>query len=306
MSRDVLERKPLSRRIIYGGLYYIAQITPLCIMLFCGYVLGLLAWCFDKNGKKNVRENLMLLMPNLNQLSIERMVRKIYINFGIACSELLIIPRLKKKHFKQTRIIDPWGQLSEKPVAGPLIGVTVHCNWEIMPCILHRLGYFRRCHTIALSHEDRVIDTIFHKIRDSMGVNSLLLDRAPLETLRALKAGGILALVGDRDYTQHGMSKKIGGGTMNLPVGPAALAIQTNAPIIPVFTCRTGAVQHTVICAKAIRPNPELSKREQLPQIMNELAHMYERFLLTAPSQWVCFHKAFEENADKELTAAEA
>ena len=306
MSRDVLEKKPLSRRIIYGGLYYLAQVVPLCLMFFLGYIAGLIAWCFDKGGKRNVAQNLSLLMPHLSESTRARMLRKTYINFGIACSELLVIPRLKAKHFTNTRIIDPWQQISEKPVNGPLIGVTVHCNWEIMPCILHRLGYFRRCHTIALSHEDRVIDNIFYKIRDSMGVNSLLLDRAPLETLRALKAGGILALVGDRDYTKHGQSMPIGGGTMHLPVGPAALAIQTHAPILPVFTCRTAARQFTVVIAKAIHPDPNLSKREQVPQIMNELASTYERFLTTAPSQWVCFHKAFEENADKELTAAEA
>ena len=297
MSRDVLAPTPLIKRYLYRSLFAISQIAPRNVILLIGYSASLLFWLIDKSGKQTVRKNLKTLLPDCNEQSLDRMVRKSYANFGIATAESLLIPRLKHRHFKDVRIIDPWQQFAEKPIKGPVIGVTVHCNWEIMPCILNRLGYIKHCHGIALSHGDREIDRIFTKLRESMGVHSLLLDRAPLETLRALKAGGVLALVGDRDYTQHGLLCTVGGGQMKIPVGPAALAIQTNAAIIPVFACRSSARQYSVIIAKPIRPDPALHKKQQLPQICNELAQTYERFLRCAPSQWVCFHPAFHEEA---------
>lgn len=298
MSRDVLAKRPWFRRLIYSMLFSAARIIPRNIILLAGYFTGLATWLKDKNGRKTVAGNLKQLIPELSQSSLERMTRKTYTNFGIACAELLLIPRLKKRHFINTRIIDPWKQLSNAPLKGPLIGVTVHSNWEILPCILHRLGHLKQCHAIALSHDDPAIDNLFSTVRENMGVHSLLLDRAPLETLRALKAGGILALVGDRDYTDHGIYKHVGAGSMKIPIGPAALAIQTNASILPVFACRHGARQYSVVVGKAIKADPNLHKRDQLPKIIDELAKIYERFLRCAPSQWVCFHNAFDQTDD--------
>lgn len=294
----MLSPRPVLRRLIYLTAFGLARVLPRTVILFCGYVSACLAWLCDRNGRKQVARNLSLLMPQCNDSSIERMIKKTYTNFGLATAEMLLTPRLTPAHFKHTRIIDPWHQMTELPLSGPLIVVSVHSNWEIMPCILKRLGYFKRCHAIALSHEDPVIDNLFNELREHIGVNSLLLDRAPLETLRTLKAGGILALIADRDYTDHGVLKHVGGGTMKIPVGPAALAIQTQAPILPIFTCRLAARQYAIVFGKYIRPDPTLNKKQQLPILLNQLAHCYERFLQTAPSQWVCFHQAFVESED--------
>ncbi len=298
MSRDVLAPTPIIKRAIYATSFGIASIIPKSFLLLIGYLAGLIAWAFDSSGRKTVSQNLGLLMPECNTQSIDRMCKKTYTNFGIATAEMLLIPRLKAKHFENTQIIDPWKQMNDLPAQGPLIAVSIHCNWEIMPCVLNRLGFFKQCHSIALSHEDPSVDALFNKLRENMGVHSLLLDRAPLETLRTLKAGGILALIADRDYTNHGVAYPLGGGHMKIPVGPAALAIQTQAPILPVFACRVGVRNYAVIFGKYITADPNLPKRDQIPLILEQLAQTYERFLKTAPSQWVCFHKAFVENQD--------
>ena len=50
--------------------------------------------------------------------------------------------------------------------------------------------------------------------------------------LRRLRAGGLIALLGDRDLTKHGLPVQFFGAEARFPAGPAALAIQTGASLL--------------------------------------------------------------------------
>jgi lauroyl/myristoyl acyltransferase len=50
--------------------------------------------------------------------------------------------------------------------------------------------------------------------------------------MRRLRAGGLIALLGDRDLTKHGLPVQFFGAEARFPAGPAALAIQTGASLL--------------------------------------------------------------------------
>ncbi len=173
--------------------------------------------------------------------------------------------------------------------------VTVHCNWELIAAICDLLGWTTAIDVVALSSGDPVIDGIFAGLRRSSRAESLALDRAPLGSLRALKAGRILGLVADRDYTGHGMRLSFAGETMSVPLGPAALAVQTGAPIIPLFLARRGFTRFHLQVGRPLRADLAAPKQREVERLMHELVATMTRFIATAPAQWVSFHDGWKD-----------
>lgn len=66
--------------------------------------------------------------------------------------------------------------------------------------------------------------------------------RAPFAVLlERLRAGGIVALVSDRDLSERGVTVEFFGASARMAAGPAALARATGAPLLPVGVWNDGA-----------------------------------------------------------------
>jgi lauroyl/myristoyl acyltransferase len=78
----------------------------------------------------------------------------------------------------------------------------------------------------------------FVAFRESLGMEVLPLtggDRPPFEVLEErLEAGGAICLLADRDLTPKGVDVEFFGATARMPAGPAKLALETGARLLPV------------------------------------------------------------------------
>jgi KDO2-lipid IV(A) lauroyltransferase len=77
----------------------------------------------------------------------------------------------------------------------------------------------------------------FVAFRESLGMEVLPLTggRPPYEVLvERLEAGGTLCLLADRDLTPRGVDVQFFGATSRMPAGPARLALETGATLVPV------------------------------------------------------------------------
>ena len=78
----------------------------------------------------------------------------------------------------------------------------------------------------------------FVAFRSSLGMEVLPLtggERPPYEVLvERLEAGGTLCLLADRDLSARGVDVQFFGATARMPAGPASLALQTGATLLPV------------------------------------------------------------------------
>jgi KDO2-lipid IV(A) lauroyltransferase len=108
--------------------------------------------------------------------------------------------------------------------------------------------------------------------------------------LRALRGGGILGMLIDRDYTGRGIPVPFLGRQVHLPTGPAALSVQTGAPIIPLFLARTSPTRFTLIVDRPLRADPALDRGRQVFDLTHRLGGVATRHLACAPAQWVAFH----------------
>jgi KDO2-lipid IV(A) lauroyltransferase len=296
MSRDVLSSHPRLRLLVYRSKSAIANACPLWLGRTLAYAVGLVLWGADAGGRKVVRRNLAHFIPARCPEALARAVRRNYIAFSMYIYESFRLHRLPPQFFKapQLTLVDPFGVFKERPLRTPAILVTVHSNWELIAAVIHRLGLVEQVEVIALTSGDRAIDTLFERMRNAVGAHSLSLDQAPLGALRALRAGKILGVVGDRDYTGKGLRLPFAGEMMTLPLGPAALAVQTHAPIIPLYLGRRSATSFTLVVGRPIRADPGKPKASQVIGLTARLAEVMARFIATAPAQWISFHDAWK------------
>ena len=293
MARDLLGGHPRLRLLTYRAMFAVAEGLPLWGARFLAYGIGLLTWLIDAKARRVVTRNLAHLVPTPEAL--RRCVRRSYVAFSWSIAESFAMGKIPRRRFlpPYLTVVDPWGVFAEKPRRRPTIFVTVHCNWELAIGMYHHLALIEGCAAVARSHGDEKIDQLFDRMRGRFNCRSLLLDRAPLAALRALREGKHLCLLGERDYTGNGLRVSFAGDRARIPVGAAALAVQTGADIVPCMLARRGAERFTLVLGRPLRAAADQPKGPQVQSLTQDLATTFTRFLACAPGQWEAFHPAF-------------
>lgn len=111
----------------------------------------------------------------------------------------------------------------------------------------------------------------------------------------ALRNGGVVALLADRDVTGTGIPVEFFGEQTTLPAGPAALAVQTGAPLLPVAVYEDEHFRYRAVVRPPLQvpetgPDGEpLGKRMKVAALTQELAWELEGLVRRAPQQWHLF-----------------
>jgi KDO2-lipid IV(A) lauroyltransferase len=113
-----------------------------------------------------------------------------------------------------------------------------------------------------------------------------------------LRRGALVCLVADRDLSATGIEADFFGEKALFPAGPAALAVQTGAALMPVscwFVGRTewGARVHDEI------PVPESGTRAEKAAVMTQqLARVFEQAIREHPQDWHMLQRVFVADLD--------
>jgi phosphatidylinositol dimannoside acyltransferase len=297
MARDLLAFSPRLRLLVYRLSFFIAEHLPLWMSRTVAYVVAYLCWFFDARGRKTVARNIRHFIPASCSEARRRTVRRCFTNFAFSTCEAFAMGGMPPSLFRppHMEVIDPWGLFATRPCQRPTVFTTVHCNWELGLALFHHLGFMKESAAVALSHGDPAIDALFDKMRDRFDCRSLLLDRAPLASLRAIKDGRHLCLVGERDYTGNGLHVSFAGGRLRMPVGPAALAVQAGVPIVPCLLGRRSPTRFIMLIGKPLLADASRPKNTQVVEMTQRLADVYARYIAAVPGQWVAFHDAWAD-----------
>lgn len=292
MARDLLAAMPSLRRTFMRLVAGAADRMPLGLSRTIAYNVGASAWFLDAPGRKTVARNLAAAIPPGEPL--RRAVRRSYTEFALTLAEAARLHRLPADWLRPPflTVVDPWRVFAITPLKGPAIIVTAHSHWDMLAAMMHRLGWYESILAPTLNYGDPALDQWLARRRSRWGCQTVGLDRAPLAMLRALREGRVLGTLVDRLYAGHGVAVRFLGRERMLPTGPAALSVQTSAPVIPVFLARTSPSTFTLVVGKPERPDPSLPRNEQVIAMTRRIGATMSRFLAAAPAQWVAFHEA--------------
>jgi KDO2-lipid IV(A) lauroyltransferase len=170
------------------------------------------------------------------------------------------------------------------------IVLTAHLgNWELGGVVIALCGY--PFWVVALPHKDKRVDNFFNSQRESKGIKVIPLGKAVRKSLDVLKENKILALVGDRDFSEKGMILDFFGKPTFFPEGPAAFSLKTGATIVPGFMLRNGDDSFTLRIEKPLDFIPTGNKERDLRELITRYKIIFEDYIRRFPDQWYMFRK---------------
>jgi KDO2-lipid IV(A) lauroyltransferase len=132
----------------------------------------------------------------------------------------------------------------------------------------------------------------FAHFRRSLGMEVVAVGPgAAMAVARALRAGGVVCLLCDRNVGQSGgIPVEFFGEGTELPAGPATLALRTGAALLPCAVYFDGrGDRHLAVVRPEIVPDPSAARpgiRAEVGRLTQALAHELEVLIRRAPTQW--------------------
>lgn len=103
---------------------------------------------------------------------------------------------------------------------------------------------------------------------------------------RRLRAGGLVCLVADRDLSSSGTEVKFFGETTRMPAGPAMLALQTGALLMPVTLWYDGSPTMKGRVHPPVEVPEHGARREQAAAMTQAVADTFEAGIAEHPEDW--------------------
>ena len=153
---------------------------------------------------------------------------------------------------------------------------------------------------------ERLFDR-FVAFRESLGMEVLPLTggtRSVFGVLaQRLRAGRLVCLPCDRDLTASGVEVTFFGEAARMAAGPAALAVQTGAALMPVTLWYEGEYWHAHIYNEVPVP-AEGTRKEKVAIMTQQMAGLFESGIREHPADWHMLQKVFVADLDPDRLAA--
>jgi len=121
-----------------------------------------------------------------------------------------------------------------------------------------------------------------------------------------LRAGKFVALPCDRDVTGSGIEVEFFGERAKMMAGPAALAVQTGAALIPAVLWFAGEGGCGVTFGAEIQQPAASTGPQKVAAMMQEVAGFFEQGIREHPYDWLMLQKVFVADLDPDRRASAA
>ncbi len=248
-------------------------------------------YLFSRADRNAVANNLKAIFPEKSSAEIKRITKKVFINFGKYLADFLRFSKMDGNFIKSKVKVEGLQYVDEVLKQGKgIIAITAHLgNWELAGITMGLLGY--KIMGVVLAHSDSKVDRFFNHQRMINNLEVCTLGRAAYFCLEALKENKMIALVADRDFTEHGIVIDFLNKKAMLPRGPAAIHLKTGAPIIGGFLVRCPDDTFKFTFEKPFTFKLSGDKEKDIEIITKHYAQTIEKYIKQYPEQWYMFRK---------------
>jgi len=279
--------------------YRIGQLLALYLPLKIAYIIALffsdVHYFFSPKDRSAIKENLKVIFPDKQNKEIRKIRIRVFRNFAKYLVDFFRFSKLDNEYIKENIKIENRHYIDEVLSHGRgVIMVTAHLgNWELGGVVIALSGY--PFWAVALPHKYKKVDNFFNSQREIKGVRVIPVGKAVRQSLDVLRKNEILALVGDRDFTEKGLTLEFFGKPTIFPQGPAALALKTGATIIPGFMVRNGGDSFTLRFEKPLYFTSTGNKDCDLLELTMQFKDIFEKYIQQYPEQWYVFRKFWKD-----------
>ncbi|MEU0988674.1 phosphatidylinositol mannoside acyltransferase [Streptomyces sp. NPDC005953] len=195
------------------------------------------AWKRRGEGVRRLEANLARVVPDAGPTRLAELSRAGMRSYMRYWMESFRLPTWSAERVRDSVQVNDFHQVTEGMAAGRgvILALPHLANWDLAGAWLTRTLDLPFT-TVAERLKPESLYDRFVSYRESLGMEVLPHSGgAAFGTLaRRLRAGGLVCLVADRDLSASGVEVKYFGETARMPAGPAMLAQQTGALLLPV------------------------------------------------------------------------
>lgn len=292
--------------IIYRFFCFLGVRLPLSLDYFISGILARLRYTFSPPLRRTMRRNIRNVLSwrkekmgiDYTSEDVVRITKEAFLNFGRYLTDFFSIPKWDIKKIKKSVKQENFDILDRALEKGKgVIALTAHIgNWELAGIVASILGY--KVSAIAIPYLSPSVTRIYVERRREKGLDVILTGSNPKYILRALRENRILAILGDRIFTEKGYEVKFMGKKVLFPRGPATLAVKTGAEFIAGFLIMEEN-GYRMFFREIPRPPLSFSEEEKIEFLLQQGVSVIEEVILSYPSQWLNFSNVWEKSVSR-------
>ncbi len=260
---------------------------------------------------QQLRRNLARVAPDSSDAELDALVQEGMRRYLRYWREAFRLPTLTPAEISASVDVEGYEQMSALVASDR--GVVIACphmgNYDLVGAwFTLEFGQFT---TVAERLKPESLFERFLEYRQSLGMEVLPLTGGPrvLPMLTSrLREGGVVALVGDRDLTAHGIPVDFFGERASMPSGPAAMALATGAALVPATLWYDGDRSHVRFYPEVDVPEGG-SRRERIGATVQRVADVFAEGIAAHPVDWHMLQALWSADLDparRSVTGEEA
>ncbi len=251
-------------------------------------------WCLlSYRDRESVRSNLKRITGLRDLGELNRMTRQVFRNFAKYLVDFFRFQKIDEEYIKRlvkVEGIDNLDRALEKRKGVVLLSAHIG-NWELGALVVSSLR--QPVLAVVLTHGDKRINDFFTRQRMTGNVKPVEIGMSLRSCYKALRNNGLVALLGDRDFSNKGLMMDFFGHPALIPKGPAVFSARLQAEIVPTFMVREKADTFRLIFGPALKKSTASEEDENIKETMKEYVAVIERYVKMYPTQWYMFKRAW-------------
>ncbi len=238
--------------------------------------------------------NMAITFPEWDIAERKKLLRRVYRHFAWILVEYLATlndPASVLEWFVETegkKLLDEAAE-SKK---GAVLLFGHFGNWELLGGWLAFSGY--PIDAMVREPENPELRDLLESYRSRMGMGTIGKDSSR-EPIKRLKHGRFVGIAGDQHWGKMGIDVPFFGRDCSTAPGPAAYALLSGAPMIPIVAYRLAPFRYRFEAQEPIGVPEEGSREEKIRRMTIEANIALERMIRRAPEQWLWMHRRWRD-----------
>ncbi len=302
------ERRWALEAALASSIAWVVRRLPRRLVLGLGRALGRLWAALDRRHLRIAEANLRAAFPEWDASRIAATARGVYRHFGAVMLDLLWMEGRSAEELLALADVEGIDEILKANDEGAgAIALSAHFgNWEFQAIASVPLA--GNISEIARPLDNPLLDRRLVALRSGSGNKVIYKQRALVQALRALRDGGIVAVLIDQNVqAEYGVFVEFFGRPACTTTVAAALALKTGCAIVPVHCILQRNGRYRMVYGPRVVWQGSGRRDQDLVSLTQHLTAVIESWVRENPEQWLWLHRRWKtQPAPTGTTAAAA
>lgn len=279
---------------------------PLRVGYAIASTLGFAGFYLWPGGRRATIRNFRRVLPDAPPSEVHRVARASLINYFRYLADFARFPSLSPDDLRAAvEGAGPFAALDRALEGGK--GAVVVCmhfgNWDLGAGATAARGY--PVTAVVETFADDRLDAMVVGSRRRLGICTVKMESAGPSLIRALRRNGLLALLIDRPVPGVGVKVHFFGEEVEVPAGPARLALMTGARVVPAAFVRLHRNRQDVrtLADFSIDYVPTGNTTADVRALTQAIMDVHEGYIRRYPDQWYMFREMWPHGGARTMSA---